>query len=204
MSIYSTIPKLIFDPEIYILIMNEIISQSKTNNINLYTLLFLNSFYMNEFLDQDLEWFDETDDEKKIRIDDRIKNMIKIGIELVNINNVVESKELNDNNDLQINSDLQINNNLQINNDLQVKPNNKNLLQNNQQQHKHKNVKNYQNNNSEKQSVYSEIFNTNNDDSSVCLSDLVDSLPVDDNDEFYKKSKKFNNNNSSSKSVSFC
>lgn len=85
MSLYSLIPKTIFDPEVYMLILNEISKGTHASSINLYTLVFLNSFYMNEFLDQDLVWSDETDESRNKKIDERIQTLIKVGIELVNI-----------------------------------------------------------------------------------------------------------------------
>jgi len=93
MSTYSTIPKILFDPEIYIEILNQITKNTGQTNINLYTIMFLNSFYMNEFIDQDLIWVDENEEEQRSRIDARIQSLIKVGSELLNINNTIESEK---------------------------------------------------------------------------------------------------------------
>jgi hypothetical protein len=79
------VPKIIFDPEIYYIIINEICKHTRQTSLNLYTLIFLNSFYMNEFLDRDVEWMDETESEQKTRVETRMRKMIEIGCEIVKL-----------------------------------------------------------------------------------------------------------------------
>lgn len=95
MTTYTSLPKLLFDPEVYLSILDEILLKTKVESIDMYTLIFLNSIYMNEMLDQDVEWKDRNDEEQKEWIESRIKSFIQLGIELVKIN-----YKLNNNNKL--------------------------------------------------------------------------------------------------------
>ena len=141
MSTYTNIPKIIFDPEIYMSILNQIIKLSNSNHIDIYTIILLNSVYMNEMLDKDIQWQDRTDDEYKIFINDIISNFIKFGVDLIKFNKSTQQSN------------------------------------------------NQSNNQSTKKSVSfidSEIID--NDENT--LSDLMDSMPIDENDDYYKKVNK--------------
>jgi hypothetical protein len=91
MNAYTLVPKFIFDPEIYLMILTKIAQATKCESVSLSSLLLLNSYYMNEYLDLDLVWRDESNAEKKTRIDERIRSLIDAGIEMVKINSVIQS-----------------------------------------------------------------------------------------------------------------
>lgn len=80
----SNIVKIIFDPEIYMSILSEIVSISKSKSIDIYTVFLLNSIYMNEMLDDDIKWKDRTSIEYKEYINSRIRTLIQTGVDLVN------------------------------------------------------------------------------------------------------------------------
>ena len=97
MTTFTSLPKLLFDPDVYMSILDEILLKTKSQSIDMYTLIFLNSIYMNEMLDQDVEWKDRSDAEQKKWIDDRIKSFIQLGIELVRINNKLSNSDQSQN-----------------------------------------------------------------------------------------------------------
>lgn len=172
MSTFTNIPKIIFDPEIYMAILNQILKISKSNNIDVYTILLLNSVYMNEMLDKDIEWKDRTDDEYKDFINDRINKFIKYGVDLILLNNSLTKNNINNTN------------------------------QNNQNISCKKNVSFFDPINMP--STDDDI--ENNDNCEITLSDLVDSMPTNQNDDYYKKVNKLESSSSSSSknNVKFC
>lgn len=93
MTTNTSLPRILFDPEVYTSMLDEIIFRSGVQNITLQTIIFLNSIYMNEFLDEDVEWVDRSDDEYKKYTNDRIQSFISVGVELIKIDNLIQNED---------------------------------------------------------------------------------------------------------------
>lgn len=163
----SNIVKIIFDPEIYMSILSEIVSISKSKSIDIYTIFLLNSIYMNEMLDDDIKWKDRTSTEYKEYINSRIRALIQTGIDLVNATKQTTESSIGSRkcNERQSSSSQ------------------------------------YANSSSRQASCFSSQSQLEDigvfDDQVACRSDtslfdLVDSMPIDQNDEYYKKLTKYN------------
>lgn len=177
MSCCTNLPKIIFDPTIYMSILDQILKSANSNHINIDTIILLNSLYMNEMLDKDIIWQDRTDEEYSQFITDRIAKFVKIGVDLVKFEQSQQPR---------------------------------NIQSKNIQQPQHTICS------SSKKSVsfiqYNDDINDDNktqisSDSST-LSDLIDSMPIDENDEYYKKvnklGKQTSTQNSSNNQIRFC
>lgn len=170
MSCCTNLPKIIFDPTIYMSILDQILKSANSNHINIDTIILLNSLYMNEMLDKDIVWQDRTDEEYSNFITDRIAKFVKIGVDLVKFEQANQPAKLQQ---------------------IQSKP----QLQSNK-----KSVSFYNDANDDDDNENSPI-QTSNDN---MLSDLIDSMPIDENDEYYKKVNKLGKQSSSNNQVRFC
>lgn len=171
MSCCTNLPKIIFDPTIYMSILDQILKSANSNHINIDTIILLNSLYMNEMLDKDIVWQDRTDEEYSNFITDRIAKFVKIGVDLVKFEQANQPSKSQQ---------------------IQSKP----QLQSNK-----KSVSFYNDTNDDEDNENSPI-QTSNDN---MLSDLIDSMPIDENDEYYKKVNKLGKQSSSSNNqVRFC
>lgn len=175
MSCCTNLPKIIFDPTIYMSILDQILKSANSNHINIDTIILLNSLYMNEMLDKDIIWQDRSDDEYSKFITERVAKFVKIGVDLVKFEQANQPSRT------------------------QIQQQQSKQLQSN------------------KKSVSFIQYNDNNDDndddttqisSDSTLSDLIDSMPIDENDEYYKKvnklGKQTSTQNSSNNQIRFC
>lgn len=160
-------------------ILDQILKSANSNHISIDTIILLNSLYMNEMLDKDIVWQDRTDEEYSNFITDRIAKFVKIGVDLVKFEQSQRPSKLQ-----------------QIQSKPQLQPNKKSVsfIQYNDTNNNDDDDDNNENNS---------IQTSNNN----MLSDLIDSMPIDENDEYYKKVSKLGKQSSSSSSnnqIRFC
>lgn len=79
----SSITRIIFDPEVYMSILSEIVRITKIKSIDMYTIFLINSIYANEMLDEDIKWKDRSGEEFKQFVNKRVRMLIQVGVDLI-------------------------------------------------------------------------------------------------------------------------
>lgn len=157
----TSIVKIIFDPDVYMSILCEILKITKSASISMYSMFLLNSMYVNEMLEEDIKWKDRNGDEHKEYVNRRVNSIVQLGVELV--------KSMPDN---------EIKRN-EAKTSVRFNDNNETI-------------------------TYNDECNDICKDDANSLFDLVDSMPIDQDDEFYKKVKKLKEiDHDSTNAVSF-
>lgn len=198
----SSIARIIFDPEVYMSILTEIVRISKVKSIDMYTIFLLNSIYANEMLDEDLKWKDRSGDEFKEFVNKRVRMIIQVGVDLVKssqqVNQSVKFMAPTKSDEGVKSENRECNNSKYIFNNF-IDSSNKfsNTVSNlNTSSTTFVGLDGTVKDNNEFDSIGFGIDNTNQSSS---LSDLVDSMPIDHEDEYYKKVNKLKSDSSESK-----
>lgn len=188
----SNIAKIIFDPEVYMSILAEIIKITKVKSIDMYTVFLLNSVYVNEMLDEDLKWKDRSNDEFKNYINKRVKMLVKIGVDIVNATPAKPDPEIRE----QRGDTATGSSGIVPPGANAARESTNSLVESHNPFSHERNVRFDSGRVNSPYTSYTKNTDNENDDytRTPCessLFDLVDSMPVDQNDDYYKKLNKF-------------